>query len=1109
MPQFESDTSGASTVIRDAALAKSVYARNGVIGGASGSPAQFAAGDTITYRIHFDMPTTDITGFDLTDYLPLPVLVATGLTHTGGACTTPAAAEWCYGPADTFHSLPGAPAPTVTADAVGNSIAFHYGSYDNPTNQATTVELLFTLRLSDSPFRDGLFLTNQVQAVYSNSFGVPQTAPAIVQIELTEPNLRIVKGVVDSDSPNESYTGTRNPTGVTFGAVGDNLPGPQPGDAELVEAERRTERQRRPHRRRRPGAVRDRRGEHRQGTARGIRRVHQRQPPGRVLHPGGWPEAVRHRRSGQPTAHTDTGFFTGTPATGAATGTITLTDGTNGALTPDNPTRTAGTNLAVVSYELQVDATTAFQTALTNTATITHFAATEGGPDFTPLLPAANASDPATVTTRTPTLVKTIESTNQGHTTGNTVVIGEEATYKVVVSVPEGRSLNTQLVDTLPTGLALTGVDSIVASLALTSSVGPMSTVLANTQAALASPGRPLTIVLGTLTNSDTDDSVNETITVVYRAVVLDVVGNQGGTSLSNSVRLTSTGGNSAAATAAVVVAEPTLDVVKTASPATADAGDTVTYTIQVQHLSGSNLPAFDAVLSDVVPVGVTYVPGSLQSVGVRAHHAQRRVRPNAVGHVDHVPRGRDVDLHLSGGHPHQCHGAGERDQHGACLTWTSLPTGGDPVSPYNAAGRERTGAGGVDDHVDSSTAKVDITAAAIVKSLVSTDAAHTTAADVTIGETVTYDLRVSLPEGNIPSGFTVTDALPNGLRYVAGSAQVITTGFNGTLSSPTITGGVTDGADVVLTFGNTSVVANNDASDNSFVVRLAAIVSDVPSNVGVVPGQTALDNTGIVQLTGGTAVTSNVIRTTVVEPKMAITKTVTPNIAIQGDTITISFVVENNGLADAFDVNVTDVLDAHYEPPRPPPPSPRRPGSRTRRASSTITYAGGIIPDGESRTFVMTAALVTPLAAGTVVPNTATVTDATTLPGAATGERNEPEVSSQANVNSVAPDLVLTKDDGVTTVVPGADVTYQLIITNVGGFQATGVTLADTLPPGLTFVSVGGARAPTPVRAPASATSACRASSRPTAARSRARSRRTSTRRPLPARPATATRPP
>ncbi|MCP4290119.1 MAG: DUF11 domain-containing protein, partial [Gammaproteobacteria bacterium] len=54
-----------------------------------------------------------------------------------------------------------------------------------------------------------------------------------------------------------------------------------------------------------------------------------------------------------------------------------------------------------------------------------------------------------------------------------------------------------------------------------------------------------------------------------------------------------------------------------------------------------------------------------------------------------------------------------------------------------------------------------------------------------------------------------------------------------------------------------------------------------------------------------------------------------------------------------------------------------------------------------------------------------------------------------------VGVDLVIAKDDGQTTVLPGENVTYTLSVSNVGILPATGVVISDTLPSqGITFVS-------------------------------------------------------
>ena len=377
----------------------------------------------------------------------------------------------------------------------------------------------------------------------------------------------------------------------------------------------------------------------------------------------------------------------------------------------------------------------------------------------------------------------------------------------------------------------------------------------------------------------------------------------------------------------------------------------------------------------------------------------------------------------------------------------------------------ERTGAGSVDDYTRSSTSTVQAVAPQIVKSLVSTDQATTTGNNVTIGEVVEYDLRVTLPDGAI-SGFTVTDQIPNGLQYVAASAQVISAGlpltetFGGTLGTATPTGGASNGADLVMTFGATSNPADGNAGNNSIVVRLRALVLDVVGNKGFNPGQTTLNNSGVVRIGASTPVSSAVVATPVVEPHLIITKTFAPTTASQGDTVMVNLAVQNNGLAIAHDVVISDALDSHFDEALAAE-STTPAGFTYGRTGNTITYTaapGTEIAAGATVNFSFTVPLDVVVPIGTAIPNTAIVTSESTIAGIYTGEREEPDTSSLTTLNSVGPDLQLTKDDHVTAVSPGTQTTYDLVVRNVGGFQATGVSIVDTLPAATTFVGVGGA---------------------------------------------------
>ncbi|MCP3997130.1 MAG: DUF11 domain-containing protein, partial [bacterium] len=59
---------------------------------------------------------------------------------------------------------------------------------------------------------------------------------------------------------------------------------------------------------------------------------------------------------------------------------------------------------------------------------------------------------------------------------------------------------------------------------------------------------------------------------------------------------------------------------------------------------------------------------------------------------------------------------------------------------------------------------------------------------------------------------------------------------------------------------------------------------------------------------------------------------------------------------------------------------------------------------------------------------------------------------ATDTDILDAAPDLALSKTDGLDEVSPGEDLSYTLTITNTGTQDASDVTLVDTLPAGVTF---------------------------------------------------------
>ncbi len=185
-------------------------------------------------------------------------------------------------------------------------------------------------------------------------------------------------------------------------------------------------------------------------------------------------------------------------------------------------------------------------------------------------------------------------------------VVGETVEYTVTITVPEGEVHDSILTDTLDSGLAIVGLDSISVDAGLiTDNAGDWSGVLADAQASLASPGH-FTVDFGNVTNiAAINNGAEEQITIIYTAVVLNVNENQQDTPLHNVAHVSwddpNSPGNSASSTSVnspdVIVQEADLHINKevwdpvaadyvdannAASAIQYDQGDTVMYRITI-----------------------------------------------------------------------------------------------------------------------------------------------------------------------------------------------------------------------------------------------------------------------------------------------------------------------------------------------------------------------------------------------------------------------------------------------------------------------------------------------------------------------------------------------
>lgn len=919
------DTSNATVQIARASSSKSIYAVNGST--SFSSPPLISPGDSVTYRL---LALNNISRFEsglISDYLPLPVFDATSVTTFDAlvSATAPAAGHSQFGPLDTFYALSGI-VPTLTTSATGNSVRWNYGSYAATPPVATTVDVLFTVTASDLPFADGFLLTNQAEFSSENTPGTIVSSDVIVQIELGEPSLTLTKGVVATDNPagvfapasvgpvaftaptgtptpNPRWTGTINSTNLTATPINSDLSGVDAGDLVTF------------------AVVVENTGHSPKGAF--DVSVKDTLPAGFSIPSAGLNLSVTDG-TGTAIAYTDLGgglFANGLqlvdPGPTAAAG-----DGSNaGALDPYDPTD--GRNLLVITYDLVAATTVQPRETIVNTATLFNYAGTPGGPDFATV----DLTEEASVTMAAPTVGKTITGTNQTFTTGNNVAIGEIVTYQVQVTLPEGTSYNVRVNDVLDQGLAFVDLVSLVPAAGI-SYTGPAAPVFAAYPPASGEPadaGRQLTLDLGTVTNANTNNAVPDTVTVTYRAVVLNSAGNNRGDQRNNAARwrwsILAADQEVNAAAPNVTILEPTLRIDKTASPTTGDQGDTITFTLVVSHSGASNTNAFDITLSDVIPAGLTYVGGSLlNTAGVvpSALAASAGTISATWSSLTKSPAQTStlqfratVDLGVIDG---------SVLTNRANIAWTSLPGNVTTAqSAYNTLSVERTGStsdpgGTANDYRASDPATVTINSPSLLKTL--TDPA-VAPYNVVIGQIATYQVTITLPEGVAPNARLV-DTLDAGLAVVnlpdlatnitIVAAPAISTSIPGGFPAIVAAGVVpADGSSLTLNFGNLTNSDTNNLTAETIVITYRVVVLNTAANDA---GQTRNNSAGFTST--GTSITRSAPNVTIIEPVLEVTKSnAVPILGDAGDPVTFTITVQHAPASQttAYDVSLSDLF--------------------------------------------------------------------------------------------------------------------------------------------------------------------------------------------------------
>jgi fimbrial isopeptide formation D2 family protein/uncharacterized repeat protein (TIGR01451 family) len=653
--------------------------------------------------------------------------------------------------------------------------------------------------------------------------------------------------------------------------------------------------------------------------------------------------------------------------------------------------------------------------------------------------------------------------------------VGERIPYALDVTVAEGTLEDVVVADLVPDGLAID-----LASLRIVE-VGFAGAPVAILDVRLGPVGpdgaRLLSFTLDNdpltpgsqIVNPGDNDPDNDRFRIAFEALVANALSNRDGRGLANVAAVGARDVEAATDSAGATVVEPRIAAIKTvlSPPGPVDAGDPVAYEIALSNLGGA--AAFDLTLVDEAPAQLRFV-GPLTAVdaagapvaGFALSADGRRIEGAGVT----IPVGGAVTLRygavvLDGARP------GMALANTVAIAWSTLPG----TSPDE---RDGTDGEGPDDAVlnnlaGSAGAAIEVGAFPITlsKTLAASALPGTVGDDAAVGEIVTYALRVGLAEGVTP-GLRIEDALPQGLRYLAGSARVASgapggsTGFDPALV-------VYDVAvnRLIAPLGDVLNPGDNDPSNDFVILFYDAVVLDDPT--AATQGATLVNVATAVTATGAQAVDAAALR--VVEPTLVLTKSALTPVVGPGARADYAVTVAHGAgsLADAHDLIVADLFaDGRLT---------LDPGSLTARIlGGAAPVPVAIAPDGAGfRVALERLARGETLeilfsAAASALPrdNGATVANDATLiwdgvPGAL--EPDEQRVyaaGASAAVSIVGPDLRVDKTADAVLVRPGDAFVYTVVVQNKGApgvdfgaaETATAVTLTDRLPEGVTLIA-------------------------------------------------------
>ena len=368
-----------------------------------------------------------------------------------------------------------------------------------------------------------------------------------------------------------------------------------------------------------------------------------------------------------------------------------------------------------------------------------------------------------------------------------------------------------------------------------------------------------------------------------------------------------------------------------------------------------------------------------------------------------------------------------------ASYVWDNGVTDGDTVFPlvtttYTVIGTDLNGCS----NTDSVTIIVGATSDLSLEKTVDVSTPN-------VGDTVVFTLTAT---NNGPSddlgGSIVTDVLPTGYSYVSDTGNT-TNGSYDNLSGEWVLPALPNGTSVVLTISAEVNSPNGPASEFNNIAEVTTATNfDSDSTSNNDDGDQSEDDESAV------AVTPQV-------SDLEIANSVSQPTANPGDTLIITVDVLNNGINDATNVSLENIVPTGF--------SVTNINNGGIQTGNTISWSGLTVPGGLTSSLSFEVVVNTPTGSTNEFLNTVQVTEVDQYDGDSTPNNDDGDQSEDDEDNIL---LLLQSTDleVVNTVTPasgnpGDSLTFSIEVINNGLDDATNVDIENYIPSGFTVTNI------------------------------------------------------